>query len=680
MSSDFLTTLSGRLGGVAYGGDYNPEQWDRATWDDDVRLMREAGVNLVTIGVFSWSSLEPDDGCFEFGWLDEIINLLWGSGIAVDLATPNAAPPPWLAENADTLLVERDGRRVSIGSRGHFCPSSELYRDRSRRVAFALAERYGNHPALALWHVGNEYHSHCFCGTCDVRFRGWLQQKYGSLDELNDRWGATFWSQRYNSWDQVHLPTNVRGHVNPVRELDFSRFTSEIQRELYVAERDILRAATPSIPITTNFMAFFPLIDYRRWAEDVDVVSLDMYPDPAVPGSLIEAAFQYDLMRSLRHGQPWLLLEQASSAVSQWQVNVAKTPERMRLGSYQAVARGADSVMFFQWRASRYGHEKFHSAMVPHGGESTETWRAVRALGRELEKIGDVTGSRVRAETAIVWDWDNKWAVEGSAHPLNTFSYRAVVMEHYRALWRTGVQTDVISLDNDLTAYRVLVVPNQYLLRQESALALHAFVENGGHLLVSYFSGIADENDHIALPGYAPWLRETIGAHVRDVTAMPEGEAVPLMVSIANAEPLASSFAMRWQDDIRLEGATALASYGSGGFAGRPAVIDNRLGAGRTIYLGTSLDEDLLGAVMSDLVKTAGVQRPLPAPADVEVVERRTGAASFLFVLNHSEESREVIVKHDALDRLTGIAYSSGGTLELAPEGVAVLFTPRTVG
>lgn len=677
MNDELSATLTRRMGGIAYGGDYNPEQWDRATWVDDVRLMCEAGVNLVTIGVFSWSSLEPHDGHFTFGWLDEIIDLLWSNGIAVDLATPNAAPPPWLAENPDTLLVERDGRRVSIGSRGHFCPSSELYRDRSRRIASALAERYQSHPAIALWHIGNEYHAHCFCDTCDARFRGWLQQKYGSLEELNDCWGTTFWSQGYDSWDQVHLPTKVRGHVNPTRELDFSRFTSEVQRELFLAERDLLRAATPGIPITTNFMAFFPLIDYRRWAEDVDVVSLDMYPDPAAPGSLIEAAFQYDLMRSLRHGQPWLLLEQASSAVSQWRVNVAKSPERMRLGSYQAVARGADSVMFFQWRASRYGHEKFHSAMVPHGGESTDTWRAVRALGQELDTLRDVPGSRIRAEAAIVWDWDNKWAVEGAAHPLNSFSYRDVVMEHYRALWRTGVHAEVISLADDLTAYRVLVVPNQYLLRQDSADALRRFVENGGHVLVSYFSGIVDEHDHVALPGYAPGLRETIGAHVRDVTAMPEGEAIPLVVSMEMADLPVSGAATRWQDDIALETATALASYGSGRFAGRPAVTENRLGAGRAIYVGTTLDEGLLEAVMSDLVETAGVRPPLSAPTDVEVVERRTEAASYLFALNHSDQSRNVVLEREAIDRLTGVAYSSGDTLELGPQGVAVLFSAR---
>ncbi|WP_406250314.1 beta-galactosidase [Microbacterium sp. M] len=677
MNDELSSTLTRRLGGIAYGGDYNPEQWDRATWVEDVRLMCEAGVNLVTVGVFSWSSLEPRDGHFTFGWLDEIIDLLWSNGIAVDLATPNAAPPPWLAGHTDTLLVERDGRRVSIGSRGHFCPSSELYRDRSRRIASALAERYRNHPAIALWHIGNEYHAHCFCDTCDSRFRGWLQHRYGSLEELNDRWGTTFWSQGYDAWDQVHLPSKVRGHVNPTRELDFSRFTSEVQHELFLAERDILRAAAPGIPITTNFMAFFPLIDYRRWAEGVDVVSLDMYPDPAVPGSLIEAAFQYDLMRSLRHGQPWLLLEQASSAVSQWQVNVAKSPERMRLGSYQAVARGADSVMFFQWRASRYGQEKFHSAMVPHGGESTDTWRAVRALGQELDTLRDVPGSRIRAEAAIVWDWDNKWAVEGAAHPLNSFSYRDVVMEHYRALWRTGVHADVISLDDDLSAYRVIVVPNQYLLSQHAADALRRFVENGGHVLVSYFSGIVDEHDHVALPGYAPGLRETIGAHVRDITAIREGEAIPLVVSMEIADLPGSAAAMRWQDDIGLETATALVSYGSGRFAGRPAVTDNRLGAGRAIYVGTTLDEGLLGAIMSDLVKTAGVRPPLSAPADVEVVERRSEAASYLFALNHSDEARNVVLEREAIDRLTGVAYSSGHTLELAPQDVAVLFSAR---
>ncbi|WNB84345.1 beta-galactosidase [Cellulomonas sp. ATA003] len=679
MTDSPMSTFHRRLPGVVYGGDYNPEQWPREVWPEDVRLMREAGVRLVNLGVFSWSALEATDGELDFTWLDEVMDLLAAGGIAVNLATPNAAPPPWLAENfPETLLVDRQGTRVSIGSRGHFCPSSPVYRDRSRRIARALAERYADHPALAMWHIGNEYHAHCFCDLCDDRFRGWLRERYGTLEELNRRWGTRFWSQHYSDWGQVHLPRPVRGSVNPSRELDFARFTSDLQLELFTGERDLLRSVTPQVPATTNFMQFFRLVDLHRWGQEVDVVALDIYPDPANVNSLADAAFQYDLMRSVGGGAPWMLMEQAAAAVSQWKLNLVKQPGRMRLGSLQAVAHGSDSVMFFQWRASRQGQEKFHSAMLPHGGTDTRTWQEVRDLGEELVRLGEVATGRTAAQVAIVWDWTNWWAVEGVAHPINSLDYRDIVTRHYRALWRRNVAVDVVTLDDDLSAYRVLVVPNQYLMTQAHSAAVRRFLEDGGHLLVSFFSGIVDEDDRVHEHGHPGALRNVIGGHVRDFSPLPVDTAVTVRAA-AHQSLLDGGFraaAALWQDDLVTESATAVAEYTQGYLAGQPAILDHHLGAGRAIYLGTQLDDDALGELVAAVLQRAGVESVHAAPSGVEVTERQTANDRFLFLLNHGEGTATLTLDRSGVDLLTGHAVETRHEVVLGPGDVAVIRSP----
>ncbi|MDX3517877.1 beta-galactosidase [Streptomyces scabiei] len=675
-----ITTFHRRLPGVVYGGDYNPEQWPREVWQEDVRLMRDAGVRLVSLGVFSWSVLEPADGRFDFSWLDEIMDLLWANGIHVNLATPNAAPPPWLATDFPEILsTDRQGVRHGIGSRGHLCPSSLVYHHRSRRIARALAERYGTHPALAMWHIGNEYHSDCFCDLCDDRFRTWLRQRYGTLDELNRRWGTAFWSQRYSDWAQVHLPRPVRGWVNPSRELDFSRFTSDLLLELVVRERELLHEITPDVPATTNFFGC-RLTDSRRWAKELDVVAFDCYPDPGKPHSMAVAAFQYDLMRSLGEGRPWMLMEQAAGAVSQWQTNQVKQPGRMRLGSYQAVAHGSDAVMFFQWRASRQGQEKFHSAMLPHGGVKTRTWQEVKLLGNELRALDEVATARTDARVAIVWDWQNWWAVEGCAHPDNTFDYRDTVARHHRALWNSQVAVDVVTLDDDLSPYRVLVVPNQYLMTDRHSAAVRRFVEDGGHLVVSYFSGIVDEDDRIVEGGYPGALRGVIGAHVQEFSPLPAGASVPIRGTADPSAPDGSyGTASAWQDDLETETARPLAVYDQGHLSGKAAVIEHQIGLGRAVYVGTRLDDDALETLVRQVLDRAAVRPVHAAPRGVEVTERRTDTCVYLFLLNHRQDTATVTLDRSGTDLLTGLHLAAGETLVLDAAGVAVVRSPSVM-
>ena len=398
------------------GGDYNPEQWPEETWQEDVRLMREAGVTFATVGVFAWSLLEPEPERYDFDWLDTVLDLLHANGIAVDLATATASPPPWLAQlDPASLPVDRDGRRLWPGGRQAYCPSSPSYREHSLRLVRRMAERYHEHPSVALWHVGNEYACHnlpCYCDQCAVAFRRWLRARYGDLDSLNAAWGTSFWSQRYADWDQVLPPRTAPAVSNPTQVLDYRRFSSDNALDLFRGERDVLHELSPGVPVTTNFMTLnhFRHLDYFQWAPEQDVVSTDHYLVQDEPDPEAELAFSGDLTRGLSGGGPWMLMEHSTSAVNWQRVNRAKAPGQMLRNSLAHVAHGADTLGFFQWRASRAGAEKFHSGLVPHAGTDTRLWREVVQLGEVCGRLGEVLGTRVQAEVALLWDYQAGWA------------------------------------------------------------------------------------------------------------------------------------------------------------------------------------------------------------------------------------------------------------------------------
>ncbi|GAA1499818.1 beta-galactosidase [Dactylosporangium maewongense] len=658
--SSRLDALRERLGGIAFGGDYNPEQWDRAVWDEDVALMREAGVNLVTVGVFAWASLEPSPGRFTFEWLDEVMDLLHANGISVDLATPTAAPPVWLSHgHPEVLPVMEDGEVFGFGNRMHYDPTSPRYREHAARITTALAERYSHHPALAMWHIGNEYGPVAYTPSAAAAFRAWLRRRYGDLDALNAAWYTTFWSQRYTAWEQVNPPEEPRSWSNPARRLDFHRFASDALLECFVMERDIVRAHRDDLPVVTNFMRFHRGADLWRWAPHVDAAALDIYPDPGQPDAHVAAALNFDLMRSLR-GEPWLLMEQAAGAVSQWRVNHAKRPGLMRLGSYQAVAHGADSVLFFQWRAGRGGHERFHSAMLPHSGTRARTWREVAALGAELPRIAAVAGTGPRAEVAVLFDWNAWWGLEVThGLPRNDFDYPATVTAHYRPLLEAHHAVDLVSFGSELGRYRVVVVPNAYLVDDRCAAALEDFAAAGGTVLCSFFSGVVDEANQVRQPAYPGAFGRLIGAWIDEY--LPAGSSFG--VRFAGGRTVRADW---WQERIHPTTASVVASYVDGDLAGWPAVIAD----GRVTYIGTRLEPEALRDVILGAVAAAGVQ-PVVAGAPSHVEATRRGR--FLFLLNHSP-AEAVTVPADGTDLLTGRILEGAVTLE--PLGVAVIEVP----
>jgi beta-galactosidase len=618
------------LDAIAFGGDYNPEQWPEEVWREDIRLMREAGVNLVRVGIFSWALLEPREGEFTFDWLDRVLDLLHTAGIRVDLATPTAVPPAWFIRHyPDSRPVTREGHVLGGGARQTFCPTSPAYARAAARITERLGQRYGGHPALALWHVHNEFGgalAACYCTTCAAAFRDWLRRRHGDLDALNAAWGTSFWGQRYGDWAEIEPPRLAPTVVNPAHQLDYLRFCSDAHLANYRRERDILRPLSPDVPITTNFMiANCKAIDYWKWADEVDVVANDHYLQAERPDNHIELSMCADLTRAVAGGAPWLLMEHSTSAVNWQPRNIAKRPGELARNSLAHVARGADGVMFFQWRASTVGAEKFHSAMLPHGGTGTRVWREVAALGADVAALGEMRGGQVAADVGVVWDWESWWALELDWRPSQDLDYRERVEAYYERLWRAHLTVDFVHPEGDLGRYRLVVVPSLLLTTTAAAKNLTGYVENGGTLVVSYFSGIVDANDAVHPGGYPGVLRDLLGLTVEEFLPLRSGERTRLDNGVD---------ADVWAEDVKPRGAQTVIRYLDGPAAGGPAVTRHRLGRGHAWYVSTRLSGPALDTVLADAYADAGLAARTELPDGVEVVRRTDG---YLIVINHRD-------------------------------------------
>ncbi|MEU8794465.1 beta-galactosidase [Streptomyces sp. NPDC048643] len=661
--------------GIAYGGDYNPEQWPEEVWAEDMRLMREAGVTMVSVGIFSWALLEPSEGTFDFSRMDRLLDLLEENGIAADLATPTAAPPAWFfRSHPEALPVDQDGRLLTYGSRQTFCPSSPAYREAALRIAGRLGERYAGHPAVVMWHVHNEYGCHnaaCYCDTSAASFRRWLRERYEDLTALNHAWGTTFWSQWYYDWDEI-LPPRATGAVpNPTQQLDWRRFCSDELLSLYTAERDVLRSAAPSTPVTTNFMVMdnFDALDYWRWAPELDIVSNDHYLMSADPASEIDVALSGDLTRSLAGG-PWLLMEHSTGAVNWQPVNRAKRPGELRRNALAHVAHGADGIAYFQWRAARAGAEQWHSAMLPHAGTDSRIWHDVVRLGGDLKALAEVRGSIGTAEVAVVWDWDARWALELPSQPSAELRYLDLVRAWYEPLWRSSVAVDFVRPDADLSGYRLVLVPSLYAVDDAGAANLTGYAERGGTLAVGFHSGAVDENCHIRLGGYPGAFREVLGVRSDELFPLLPGETAPLSGQV----PPGATGAL-WSERLELKGAEAVARYEDGPLSGCAAVTRHALGAGSAWYVATHPDADTLAALLDRMCAEAGVAAPLVGPPGVEVVRRRGVDADYVFLIDHTGEGAELPVPPGTTELLTGKEVLA--TVRVAPGDVAVVRTPH---
>ncbi|SEL16368.1 beta-galactosidase [Streptacidiphilus jiangxiensis] len=666
---------SPRLG---YGADYNPEQWPREVWKDDIRLMREAGVNIVSLAIFSWARLQPTADSWDFDWLDEIMDLLHAGGVAVDLATATASPPPWLTTlHPEILPVTRTGETLWPGARQHWRPTSPVFRTHALRLVQALATRYANHPALAAWHVSNELGCHNVYDYSDDAaraFRVWLRARYGTLDALNHAWGTAFWSQHYSDWEQLLPPRLAASHPNPTQQLDFKRFSSDALRDHLRAEREVLTRITPDVPVTTNFMVMGETrgMDYASWADDVDFVSNDHYVHPG-PQGLDELSFSANLVSGIAGHRPWYLMEHSTSAVNWQHVNQAKLPGELARDSLLHVGHGADTVAFFQWRQSAAGAEKYHSAMVPHAGPDSEVFRAVTALGRTLAALAPVAGTTRRpARAAIVFDWDSWWTAEHDSHPTALLRYRQEALDWYSAFLALGVRADVVPTRADFSGYDVLVAPVLHVVPTALADRLRGFVEAGGHLVTTYFSGIVDENDHVHLGGHPGALRDLLGIRVEEFAPLPEGAEVGL--DDGNRATL-------WTDAVTVTATDVLtlARYTDGPQAGRPALTRRTVGTGSAAYLSTRLGAEQLPGVLGQLLAGADVGSELPEAAcgRVDLTIRQSAEEEFWFLTNRTADPVPLPSVEGELLAATVEPGRDADVLVLPPRAVAVLRRPH---
>jgi len=632
---------------VLLGCDYNPEQWAPEVWTDDVRLMSEIGVDIVAINIFGWAHVERRRGEYDFAALDGVIDLLHNAGIRLNLGTGTSSPPPWLSlESPEILPTSAEGVTAWPGGRQAWCPSSPVFRTRALALVEQTVQRYGNHPALALWHVSNELGCHnalCYCDASAEAFRLWLRERYGSLDSLNASWGTAFWSQRYGSWAEVMPPRATRSARNPAQLVDYRRFSSFALLDYYRAEADVLRQHS-AVPITTNLMvtAHITTQDYWSWADDLAVIANDHYLDHRLDDPLAELAFSADLTRGLAAGGPWMLMETSPSAVSWQPVNVAKTDGEFLRTALAQVARGADSICYFQWRQSQRGAERFHSALLPHGGVESEGWKRTVEFAGALERIAPVVGSRVTARTALLFGWNEWWTAEDATHPTQSLRYLDEAHRYHRALRRRGVTVDIVRPGDHLVDYDFVIVPTLFAVSDGTIATIEAAAMAGATVVITPFSGIADADGAVRLGGYPGAFREALGIVIEEFRPLLDGREVVLSDG---------GTGRIWTDRVRVIDAHTIVSFDSGPSAGAPAITRRPRGSGAMWYVGTVLDDGALDRLLTRLLTEAGIST-LEVGADVDVVVRRRGEDEFGFVVNHGTSA--LVVHGFGVDLLTG--------------------------
>lgn len=674
--------LAGQQERIWYGGDYNPDQWPEEVWDDDVRLMKKAGVNLVSVGIFSWAKIETSEGVYDFDWLDRIIDKLGEAGIAVDLASATASPPMWLTQaHPEVLWKDYRGDVCQPGARQHWRPTSPVFREYALKLCRAMAEHYKGNPYVVAWHVSNEYGCHNrfdYSEDAEHAFQQWCEERYGTIDAVNDAWGTAFWAQRMNDFSEIVPPRFIGdgNFMNPGKLLDFKRFSSDALKAFYIAERDALAEITPNLPLTTNFMvsASGSVLDYDDWGDEVDFVSNDHY---FIPGEahLDELAFSASLVDGIARKDPWFLMEHSTSAVNWREINYRKEPGQLVRDSLAHVAMGADAVCYFQWRQSKAGAEKFHSAMVPYAGEDSAVFRDVCELGADLNKLSDegILGSRLaKSRVAVVFDYESEWATEHTATPTQHVHHVDEPLAWFRALADQGVTADVVPVRGAWDGYEMVVLPSVYLLSEETTRRVRDYVVGGGRLVVTYYTGISDEKDHVWLGGYPGSIRDVVGVRVEEF--MPMGDdftGVPDRLELSNGAVAHDIADVIGSVD---ESATVLATFKDNpwtGMDGVPAIVANTFGEGRSVYVGARLGREGLALSLPEILESLGMAEAGGSDGRVLHVEREGADGSrFVFSFNRTHETVRVPVEGEVV--VSSFVDVDGETASIKPNGVIV--------
>ena len=663
---------------LLHGGDYNPEQWLKRPdiLEKDLDMLQESGCNTVSLGIFSWSMLEPEEGVFCFDWLEQIIDRLYERGISVILATPSGARPKWLADKyPEVLRVDDTRRRHLFGVRHNHCYTSPVYREKTAIINRKLSERFGKHPGVILWHISNEYGGECHCPLCQEAFRGWLRERYETIENLNESWCTSFWSHRYNSFDQIESPSSIGENQLHGLTLDWRRFVTHQTADFIRNEIRAVREGGSMLPTTANLMYYFRDVDYFKIAKEIDVVSWDTYPTWH-KGEVLETAYDngmcHDLMRSLK-GKPFFQMESCPGATNWQGVSKLKRPGMLFAQSLQAIAHGGEGALYFQIRQSRGASEKFHGAVIDHyGGNDTRVFREVSQTGQTLKALSELAGTQVKSEIAMLYDWDSIWAMEDSQGPRNKgLHYHETLLKFYRGFRRQGMNVDFVDMTCSLDGYRVLAIPMGYMFKEGFAERVRAFVENGGTLITTYWSGIADDTDLCWLGGTPHGLMDVLGVRSTEIDALYDWEENRMVPAADNELGLKRTYTCKNLCDlVELRGAQPLMTYGSDFYEGYAALTVHAYGKGRAWYVAADGEKEFYEDFLAALLKQTGVSRPVPGeiPAGLELTVRQSESARYLIYQNFGEKAVRPALPQGAFTSLFGDAQE-----ELAPYGLMVL-------
>lgn len=632
---------------LLHGGDYNPDQWLDCPeiLEEDIRLMKEAHVNCVTLAVFAWSKLEPEEGVYDFAWLKEMIDRLYQNGIYTILATPTGAMPHWMTQKYEEVLqVENNGMRRLSGMRHNFCPSSPVMRQKMRAIDGRLSAAFGQHPGVIAWHISNEYggvvgrETGCHCPYCQEAFRGWLKHRYQTLERLNQAWWTSFWSNTFTSWEQIHSPSPIGEDALNGLKLDWKHFVSDQMLDFCKEEIRAVKEYS-SLPTVTNMMGTFKPLNYFKWARELDLTALDNYPfwhvEKGQEHMAMISSIALTLTRSLKK-QPFLLMESVPSAVNWMPECILKRPGMHELSSLQAIAHGSDSVQYFQWRKGRGGNEKYHGAVIDHkNGGNTRVFRDVKKVGERLEAISDIVlGTCNRPKVALVFDWENWWALEDTPAVQNPFDYRRKWTDYYQVFWEMGIDVDIVDMDDPLEDYRLVVAPLNYMYRGNYIENVKRFVAAGGTYVTTYWSGEVDEHDLCFTDSHP--LREMLGIRTEEIDVSPK--YVHNQICYQEKDYAVQGICAL----VHAETAEVLATYKKDFYAGYPALTVHTYGQGKAYFIASETEISFLRELYERLVEETqtGCSLQAASPAGVTVTERKTAdvpeneAKSMWFVQN----------------------------------------------
>ena len=650
---------------LLHGGDYNPDQWldYPDILKDDLRLMKLANVNTMTVGIFAWSALEPTEGNYNFEWLDKIIDDVYNQGGRVILATPSGARPAWLSEKYPEVLRTNDRREKMLhGGRHNHCFSSPIYREKTQKMNYKLAERYGNHPALIMWHVSNEYSGDCHCELCQENFRDWLKNKYKTIENVNKAWWGPFWSHTYTDWSQIESPSSIGENAVHGLNLDWKRFVTDQTIDFYENEAKPLRELTPNVPITTNFMADtddlipFQSLNYEKFSKHVDILSWDCYPAwhndwETTKDLATKVGFINDLYRSLKQ-QPFLIMECTPSGVNWHNVNKAKRPGMHTLASMQLLAHGSDSVLYFQWRKSRGSSEKFHGAVVDHdNSEENRVFKEVSQVGEILDKIKEIKGSMKQSKVAIIYDWENDWALkDAQGFGKESRRYPQTLQSHYKYFWDKNISVDVVTPQQDLSKYSLVVAPMMYMMTEETMDRFRDYVKNGGVLVGSYLSGLVNETDLTYLGGWPKTLQEIYVIDVKEIDTLYPKDRNSIKFGNESFE------VVDYCTIIEAKEAEVLAKYEEDFYKNTPAITKNNLEKGKAYFIGARTNQEFLSKFYDKIVKDLDINEveDFISECGISIQIRENEDAKYYFVMNFTEEEKNIEIKGSYIDLILG--------------------------